>query len=82
MIPVVNGPFRHPSETRRLLSPSGLGNARRGGPLAPLAASWICVAVFAGEEKGPETLVRVMFCVLLVSKMFLVWFVLFGVGVG
>jgi hypothetical protein len=47
--PVVNGPCMQPT-LRSVPSPvsSGLGNARRGGPEAPSAASWMCVAVRAG----------------------------------
>ena len=46
--PVVNGPVKQPTPTLFLSSPTGLGNARRGGPDAPRAASWMCVAVQAG----------------------------------
>lgn len=54
-MPVVNGPVRHPIETRRPnssigLSMAGLGKAIRGGPLRPKAPWWMCVAVFAGLE--------------------------------
>ncbi len=59
--PVVNGPVKQPTLTLFLSSPTGFGNARRGGPDAPRAASWMCVAVRAGDWYVPATLRRVMF---------------------
>ena len=53
--PVWKGPVKHPLETRYLSSPTGLGNAILGGPEAPFAASWMCVAVRAGDWYGPVT---------------------------
>lgn len=39
LMPVTNGAVRQPYETRSLSSPTGLGNAMRGGPEAPRAAA-------------------------------------------
>lgn len=47
--PVVNGPVKQPTLTLFLSSPTGFGNARRGGPEASRAASWMWVAVLAGD---------------------------------
>lgn len=53
--PVVKGPWRHPNEVRTLPSPVGFGKARRGGPADPKGASWMWVAVAAGDRYSPVT---------------------------
>lgn len=51
-------PLKQPTLFLRLSSPSGLGNAIRGGPEAPRTAEWMCVAVLAGDWGGAGDVVE------------------------
>lgn len=64
LIPVLNGPAKHPTDCKISERPStalGLGKAIRGGPAFPNAAWWMWVDVSAGDLNGGLTPEMVMF---------------------